>query len=157
MRKILTVEQANKASESLRYQGKRVVLAGGCFDILHVGHVRFLERAKESGDVLFVFLEADESIKQLKGEDRPINNQADRAIILSAIAAVDYVIKLSPGLTDNDYDRIVTSIKPDILAVTKGDLLKKHKERQAKLIGGKVVEVTDSVSNKSTSRIVNSI
>jgi D-beta-D-heptose 7-phosphate kinase/D-beta-D-heptose 1-phosphate adenosyltransferase len=154
MQKILTVSQAVKESERFKKNRKSIVLAGGCFDILHVGHVRFLEKARAAGDVLFVFLESDGTIKRLKGRNRPINRQEDRAVILSALSAVDYVIILPPDLTDLDYDRIVTSIRPNILAVTEGDSFKKHKERQAKMIQADVVEVTESIRDQSTSRLV---
>lgn len=154
MEKIVTVQQAIQISKQLHEENKNVVLAGGCFDILHIGHITFLEKAKAAGDSLFVFLEPDESIKKLKGENRPINNQEDRAKILAALEAVDYVILLTPNLRDADYDRMIIQIKPAIIATTQGDFYKKHKERQAALINSKVVEVTDYIMDQSTSRLV---
>lgn len=154
MDKILTIEQAITQSENLKREVRKIVLAGGCFDILHVGHITFLEAAKAIGDVLFVFLEADERISKLKGKNRPINNQEDRAKILGALASVDAVIKLPADLTDRDYDDMVSKLKPDILAVTKGDQQRKHKERQAGLIGCRVVDVTEVIDDQSTSRLV---
>ena len=154
MLKILTVNQAIKEGERLSSDGKRIVLAGGCFDILHVGHIIFLEKAKAAGDALFVFLEADSRIKNIKGENRPFNTQGDRAKILAALVSVDAIIKLPPDLTDQGYDYIVAKIKPDVLAATKGDPNRAHKERQAKMIDARVIEVTDAISDKSTSRLI---
>ena len=154
MNKILTVDQAIKEGEKIRREKKSIVLAGGCFDILHIGHITFLEKAKASGDSLFVFLEPDESIKKIKGGGRPINNQENRAKILAALEPVDYVILLPPHLTDIDYDRMIIQLKPAIIATTRGDIHKKNKERQAALIKSKVIEVADYIRDQSTSRLV---
>ncbi len=154
MNKILKLEKAIRIANELHGQAKSIVLAGGCFDILHIGHITFLEKAKAQGDVLFVFLEADARIKELKGVNRPINNQADRAIILGAIQAVDYVILLTPNLKDRDYTDMITKIKPAVIAVTQGDLHKKHKKMQADSIGCQVIEVTEVIKDQSTSRLV---
>lgn len=154
MKKIVTVQQAIQIAKKLHKETKSIVLVGGCFDILHIGHITFLEKAKESGDSLFVFLEPDESIKKLKGENRPINNQENRAKILSALESVDYVILLPLHLTDIDYDRMIIQLKPAIIATTRGDVHRKQKARQAALIKSKVIEVTDYIRDQSTSRLV---
>lgn len=152
--KIVTTEQAVNVSKELRNEGKKIVLAGGCFDILHLGHITFLEKAKEQGDVFFVLLESDENIKRTKGTMRPINTQTDRAKILSSLSMVDYVVTL-PDITDNKlYDELVIHIKPAIIATTAGDANRSHKERQAEKIQAKVVDVTPPISNQSTSRLV---
>ncbi|MDP3988556.1 MAG: adenylyltransferase/cytidyltransferase family protein [Candidatus Levybacteria bacterium] len=153
MSKILSIEKAIEISRKLKHQGKTVVLAGGCFDILHIGHIEFLKKAKEYGDFLFLLLESDETC-QSKGKKRPINTQKDRAIILSALESVDYVIKLPPLRSDKDYQDLIISLKPDTIATTKGDLYKHIKERQAKLINAKVVEVIGKISNKSTTNLI---
>jgi rfaE bifunctional protein nucleotidyltransferase chain/domain len=155
MNKILTTEQAIKISEALRSTGKKIVLAGGCFDILHLGHITFLEKAKTQADIFFVLLESDENIKRTKGQSRPINTQNDRAKILSSLTVVDYVVTL-PDITDNKlYDDLVIRIKPAIIATTAGDSNRSHKERQAEKIQAKVIDVTPPISNQSTSRLVN--
>lgn len=154
MDKIIDADKAIILSEKLRNQGKTIVLAGGCFDILHIGHITFLEKAKAAGDSLFVLLEPDESIKKLKGENRPINNREDRAKILGALEPVDYVILLPPHLTDIDYDRMIIQLKPAIIATTRGDIRWKNKERQAALINSKIIEVTDYIRDQSTTRLV---
>ena len=153
MKKILSINQAIKKSGELRHEGKRIVLAGGCFDILHVGHIIFLENAKQTADVLIVLLESDQRIHQMKRESRPIQTLQDRARILAALERVDYVVPLPFFQNDDQYDKLILSIKPDIIATTKGDPFRHHKERQAKLIGGTLAYVLTRVKNQSTSRL----
>lgn len=154
MEKVLNADQAISLFKNLRQRNKRIVLAGGCFDILHVGHIDFLKGAKKQGDILVVLLESDENIKKIKGSKRPINTQSDRATILSNLGMVDYIIPLPPFKQNEDYDKLVISLKPAIIATTKGDSSIAHKERQSKQIGAKVVEVIEPVSNKSTTKLL---
>lgn len=133
---------------------KKVVVVGGCFDIVHLGHIKFLEKAKKIGDNLIVLLESDENIKKSKGNNRPINNQNDRAEFLMNLKMVDEVIKLPYMKSDDDYLEILRKIKPDIIAVSEGDKNLEKKKLQAKIIGFKVVEVTKKIANQSTSRII---
>ncbi len=90
-RKILTLDQLAAESARLRSEQKRVVATNGCFDILHVGHVRYLATARKLGDVLIVGLNGDDSVRQLKGEGRPVTREQDRAEVLAALESVDYV------------------------------------------------------------------
>jgi len=99
----------------------RIVLTGGCFDILHIGHVRFLSEAKEMGDYLVVLLESDKNVKKLKGESRPVFIQKERAEMLSALGSVDLIVLLPMIENDSDYLNLVTKIKPDVIAVTEND------------------------------------
>src|SRR3989338_4221498 len=153
MNRIIKPEDSIKISKEFREQGKQIVLVGGCFDILHLGHIKFLESAKKLGDCLFVLLENDESVKKLKGKDRPINNQIERAQVLSALSIVDYVVLLPLMKTDKDYDKLITQIKPSFIAATQDDPNISHKIRQAKLVGGKLKIVTKRVKNKSTTKL----
>ncbi len=89
--KILTLDQLAAESGRLRWESQRVVATNGCFDILHVGHVRYLTAARKLGDVLVVGLNGDNSVRQLKGEGRPVNREQDRAEVLAALESVDYV------------------------------------------------------------------
>ena len=89
--KILTLDQLAAESGRLRSESQRVVATNGCFDILHVGHVRYLAAAQKLGDVLVVGLNGDDSVRQLKGERRPVNRERDRAEVLAALESVDYV------------------------------------------------------------------
>ncbi len=154
MEKFLKLEQLEKVSKDLRQQGKVIVLAGGCFDILHIGHITLLENAKKEGDILFVMLESDESIKAKKGINRPIHTQEQRAHIVSSLTAVDYVILLPSSMSDTDYDTVVKQVRPAIIAATFGDPYSFHKERQAKETGAKLVYVNKPIENISTSTIL---
>jgi rfaE bifunctional protein nucleotidyltransferase chain/domain len=89
--KILSLDQLRAESRRLGAEGKRVAATNGCFDILHVGHVRYLAAARKLGDVLVVGLNGDDSVRQLKGEGRPVNREQDRAEVLTALESVDYV------------------------------------------------------------------
>lgn len=153
MGNILNLQQAIEISQKIKSEKKSIVLAGGCFDILHIGHIKFLGKARKNGDYLFILLESDESVKKLKGDKRPINSQKDRAQILSALKFVDYVILLSGIKESKDYDSLVEKIHPDIIAVTKNDKALFNKQRQAKKINAKVVSVIERVEDKSTTRL----
>lgn len=153
MNKILSVKEAIQIAEHVRKQGKSIVLAGGCFDILHIGHITFLEEAKEKGNILFVLLESDESISERKGDSRPINSQQTRAQVLAALEPVDYIVLLPPLCKNNDYDVIIGGINPNVIAITEGDPNRIHKERQAKIVSAHLVEVTKRISGKSTTRL----
>jgi len=151
--KILDIKSAIETSKKLKEEGKTIVLAGGCFDILHIGHIKFLKEAKTKGDILFIMLESDETITKLKGKDRPINLHQHRAEILAALQTVDNVIMMPKFEKDEEYDELIKNLKPDTIAATKGDPFREHKERQAKLINAKLVEVIETVSNQSTTKL----
>ncbi|AXX91767.1 bifunctional heptose 7-phosphate kinase/heptose 1-phosphate adenyltransferase [Malaciobacter molluscorum LMG 25693] len=106
-----TFKEIEKISNRLKEQNKKIVFTNGCFDILHKGHVSYLNTAKSFGDVLILGLNSDDSVKRLKGENRPINNQDDRAYILLALECVDYVVIFDE---DTPYE-LISLVKPDIL------------------------------------------
>lgn len=153
MTKIISIKQLSKTIKLLKSQNKKTVLAGGCFDILHLGHITFLEKARSKGDYLILLLESDQKIKQQKGNDRPINDQKTRAKILSLIQVVDLIIMLPLLDADSDYDQLITKLSPDIIAITKDDPQLLHKKRQAKLTNAKLIEVVARIKNQSTSRL----
>ena len=153
MNKIIKIDRVLKISRELKSKGKSIVLVGGCFDILHLGHIKFLKNSKNLGDILFVLLENDESVKKLKGKDRPINNQRQRAQVLSALSTVGYVVLLPQMKTDRDYDKLITQIKPAFIATTENDPNIEHKMRQAKIINAKMKIVAKRIENKSTTKI----
>lgn len=157
MKKVLNIEEAIRIAKKIKSDGKKIVLVGGIFDILHVGHIKYLENSKKAGDILFVLLESDKLVRETKGKNRPINTQKDRAELLSSLSSVDFVIPLSGTLKNKDYDRIVGQILPDVLAVTKNDPNIIHKVRQAKLTGAKVKIVLQRIKSKSTTRIANEL
>jgi D-beta-D-heptose 7-phosphate kinase/D-beta-D-heptose 1-phosphate adenosyltransferase len=109
---ILSWEEARRQIQALQQQGRRVVFTNGCFDLLHVGHVRYLQAARDLGDFLVVGLNDDASVRRLqKGPGRPINSQAERAEVLAALACVDAVVLFSQ---DTPLELILT-LRPDVL------------------------------------------
>ena len=132
-----------------RANNKKIIFTNGCFDILHVGHVKYLESAKSFGDVLIVGLNSDASVKRLKGQSRPINEQGDRAYILAALESVDYVVLFDD---DTPYE-LIRLIKPDVL-VKGGD----YKDK--KVIGTEFaneLRLVDFVDGKSTTEVIKKI
>lgn len=108
--KLLTRPQAVRIAAEAREAGKTVVFTNGCFDILHVGHVRYLRQARAMGELLIVGLNTDKSVRVLKGSNRPVNSQDNRAEVLAALEFVDYVV-----LFDEDTPvELIKDIKPDI-------------------------------------------
>ncbi len=134
----------------------RIVLTGGCFDILHLGHVRFLSEAKKMGEYLVVLLENDKNVKKLKGENRPIFIQKERAEMLSALGSVDRVVLLPVMENDSDYLNLIRIIKPDIIAVTENDPRIEKKRGQAKTIGAelKVISFMKTLSTSKLAKIL---
>ncbi|MDQ5953089.1 MAG: D-glycero-beta-D-manno-heptose 1-phosphate adenylyltransferase [Patescibacteria group bacterium] len=134
----------------------KIVLVGGCFDILHYGHIYFLKKAKALGNVLIVAIESDKRVRELKGEDRPIHSQEQRKEVLESLKFVDKVIILKDKMTDKDYLYFVKQIKPTVIAVTRGDPILEKKLAQAKASGAKLVKIP-KIKSPSTSQILNTI
>jgi FAD synthetase len=134
----------------------KIVLTGGCFDILHFGHIYFLKKAKALGNFLVVAIESDKNIKKLKGKGRPIHTQNQRKQILESLKFVDRVVILKDKMTDKDYVELVKKIRPSIIAVTKGDPILGKKREQARLINAKIVEIP-KIKSPSTSKILEKI
>lgn len=155
MSKILTLEEAIKTSKKIREQGKTIVLAGGCFDILHKGHLVFLKAAKKQGDFLFVALESDENVVRLKGRWRPVNSEQKRAHALALLDTVDIVFLLPKLTTDEEYAAVTKQLSPNVIAVTEGDPKYPQKKKQAEACGGIVRIVTMRLENYSTSQLLN--
>lgn len=154
MGKILPVSKIKNLSAKLKSENRITVLAGGCFDIIHIGHIEFLKSAKKSGDILILLLESDESIKNLKGEKRPINNQKNRSKILSSIEYVDYIIPLPKIYKTEDYNNLVLKLKPNIIAITSGDPNLKNKKLQSKSVNGKIKVVLKKMPDHSTTKLL---
>jgi rfaE bifunctional protein nucleotidyltransferase chain/domain len=154
MGKIVKFTQIQKIIVDLKNQGKKIVLAGGCFDILHVGHISFLEKAKASGDILILLLESDHAIKLLKGDKRPINPQENRAKVLRAVEFVDFVVTLPKPFKTSDYQKLTFEIKPNVIAVTEGDPHLREKESQAKAVNGIVKVVLQEIPEHSTTKLL---
>ena len=148
--KIISLSKISSKLKSLK--NKKTVLVGGCFDIFHYGHLQFLKKAKESGDFLIVALESDEFIRKNK-EREPIHNQKQRGYILSGFSFVDLIILLPYFSKEKSYFDLVKKIKPNIIAVTKGDPKIENKRKQAAMVSAKVKEVTPLIKNFSSTRI----
>lgn len=153
MDKSVNTTQAINIAHKLRADKKTIALCGGIFDILHVGHIRFLQKAKQKADTLFVLLESDERARKEKGEDRPINSQKERAEVLSSLSYVDYIVTLPDNFQNEDYDEVIEKINPDIITVTEKSSTLSHAKRQANKTGAKVLEVIPRIENRSTTRI----
>jgi D-beta-D-heptose 7-phosphate kinase/D-beta-D-heptose 1-phosphate adenosyltransferase len=133
----------------LQLNNKKIVFTNGCFDILHIGHIRYLEKAKEYGDILIIGLNSDESVRRLKGDLRPISTQEDRALLLSALQFVDYVVLFEE---DTPYN-LIQQISPDIL-------IKGADYQDKEVVGSELVKeliLIDFISGKSTTNIINKI
>lgn len=153
MDKSINITQAINIAQKLKEEIKSIALCGGIFDILHVGHTRFLQKAKQEADILFILLESDERARKEKGKDRPINSQKERAEVLSSLSYVDYIVTLSDNFENEDYDELIEKINPNIIAVTEQSSTLSHAKRQAKKTGAKVLEVIPRIENRSTTRI----
>jgi len=151
--KIKEEKKLKKIIQRLKKKGKRIVFTNGCFDILHYGHIKYLESAKRYGDVLIVAVNSDSSVRKLKGKNRPINNQAERTNIVASLGCVDYVTvfkELTPY-------RMIKNLEPDYL-IKGGDWKKED------IIGKDVVEsyggrvrVIPFIKNYSTTDLIRKI
>jgi D-beta-D-heptose 7-phosphate kinase/D-beta-D-heptose 1-phosphate adenosyltransferase len=137
----------------LKAEGKRVVFTNGCFDLLHIGHVRYLEEAKALGDVLVVGVNSDASVRKLKGPKRPVLPEAERAEILSGLGCVDYITLFD----EMDPLKLITSLRPNVL-VKGGDWTKEQivGKEVVERSGGEVV-IIPFVKGASTSTLIETI
>jgi rfaE bifunctional protein nucleotidyltransferase chain/domain len=149
-KKIIKYDDLRKNIKKL--VGKKV-LVGGCFDLLHIGHIRFLKAAKKQGDRLIIALESDEFIRKNKKRES-FHSQKQRAEILSALSVVDMVILLPFFESDDNYLKLVEIVKPNIIAVSKNDPHIRNKQKQAKKIGANLKIVIPHIKNTATSRLI---
>jgi len=148
MKKVIDRKDIKKISVKLRAKRRKIVFTNGCFDILHIGHVRYLQHAKRLGDVLIIGLNSDRSVAGIK-PGRPVNSEKNRAEVLAALAVVDYVVVFPEKTPYN----LIKAVKPDIL-VKGGDWKKEE------IIGSDVAKETYSlpyVKGISTTRIIEKI
>jgi D-beta-D-heptose 7-phosphate kinase/D-beta-D-heptose 1-phosphate adenosyltransferase len=151
--KIQTLETMASIADDLRRQGKTIVFTNGCFDILHLGHIRYLRQAKSLGDVLVIGVNTDSSVKSFKGDLRPIVPEDERAELLAALEMVDYVVKFSERTPEN----IILALKPHIQV--KGGDYTPDQLPEAKAVysyGGKV-EIVPFIKGKATTGIIEKI
>ncbi len=153
--KIVSWEQLPVWRDALRAQGRKLVVTNGCFDLLHPGHVSYLEAARALGDALLVGVNSDASVRELKGPDRPVNSAADRAVVLAALQSVDGVCIF----TDRTAMRFLATVQPDVYA--KGgdytiDTINQEERRLVEGCGGKVA-ILPGVPGKSTTALLEKI
>lgn len=150
MGQVRTFDTIEAALAPLRSQGKKIVFTNGVFDLLHIGHVRYLQEARSLGDALVIGVNADASVKRLKGPTRPIQNENDRAEILAALACVDF----TAIFTEDTPENLIHKVKPDVLV--KGGDWKIETIVGAPFVmsyGGKVMSL-QFVDGKSTTKII---
>jgi rfaE bifunctional protein nucleotidyltransferase chain/domain len=146
------MDNNNQCSQKILNKNNNVVLVGGCFDLLHFGHISFLKNAKKLGDHLLVLLESDENVKKLKGEGRPFHTQKQRKEMLESLSFVDEVRNLPPMEGNEAYYNLIREIQPSVIAFTQGDPLLEHKMKQAEEVGAKAI-VIPKIHTPSTSKL----
>ena len=153
MGRMVSKEEIIKIVRDGQAQGKTYAATNGCFDILHVGHVRYLQKSKSFADYLIVMLNSDSSVKAIKGEDRPINNESDRAELLSALSCVDYVVLFE----EKSPAKLLGDIKPDVYTKGADYTLETLPERDVVLKNNIKTEFIEFVQGKSTTNVINKI
>ena len=153
MGQVISRINAKKIVQELKKQNKKVVFTNGCFDILHIGHVRYLKESAKYGDILIIGLNSDSSVKRLKGESRPINNESDRAELLSELGFVDYVVIFE----EDSPSELLDEIKPNIYTKGADYTLETLPEAPTVLKNGGRVEFIDLVAGKSTTNVIKKI
>ncbi len=152
-KKFKTLAQLEKIIAREKRKGKKIVLANGCFDLFHVGHIRYLEDARREGDILVVALNSDSSVRRLKGKGRPILKQKERAEILAAFSMVDYVTIFG----DLDVERVLLGLKPDVHSKGSDYTIDTVPEREiVRGYGGKIV-IAGGPKVRSTSDVIRRI
>ena len=149
-----TLKDVMQAMQSAKKEGEKIVLTNGCFDILHPGHIRYLQQAKELGDRLVVLVNSDESVKRLKGPERPVNNVQYRMEMLAALECVDWVIPFGGDTPKQEIDQLL----PDILAKG-GDYtdITTIAGHESVLANGGEVKILSFIEGHSTTSIIKSI
>lgn len=147
MKKLHTLDQLKKILQVKRQEGKRIVLANGGFDLIHVGHIRYLKEAKKEGDILLVALNSDSSVRKLKGPGRPILAEDERSEIISSFYFVDYVIIFGEDTVNN----ILRTLKPDVHAKGSDYTKETVPERSTVLEYGGKIAITGGPKVRSAS------
>jgi rfaE bifunctional protein nucleotidyltransferase chain/domain len=148
--RVLDLEGARATAEAARASGRRVVLANGCFDLLHVGHVRYLADARALGDLLIVGVNGDAAVRRLKGPGRPLMPAAERAEILAALRVVDHVVVFD----DDTADALVALLRPAVHAKGTDYTPESVPERAAVLAAGGQVAITGDAKRHSTRDVI---
>jgi D-glycero-beta-D-manno-heptose 1-phosphate adenylyltransferase len=153
MAPLISLEEADRMASACRRQGKRLVLANGCFDLLHVGHVRYLRAARSLGDVLLVALNGDASVRRLKGPGRPLMPAAERAELVGALDGVDAVVVFD----DDRADRLIARLRPDVHAKGTDYSEESVPEREAVVAAGGRVAIAGDPKAHATQTLIQTI
>ena len=153
MGKVIDRKEAVLLAQNLKEEGKTTVFTNGCFDILHLGHVRYLKKSAEYGDILIIGVNSDSSVKRLKGPQRPINNEQDRAELLSELGFVDYCVIFE----EDTPEKLIDEIKPNVYTKGADYTIDTLPEAQVVLKNGGKVEFINLVEGKSTTNIIRTI
>lgn len=153
MKKLYSLAQLTKIIEGQKKKGKQVVLANGCFDLIHIGHIRYLKESKKKGDVLVVALNSDSSVRKLKGKGRPILNENERAEIISSFSFVDYITFFN----EEKVDKVLLSLKPHVHAKGSDYTEETVPEKETVQDYGGKIAITGGPKVKSTSKLIEEI
>ena len=153
MGQVIKRNEIKNLVQKLKQENKTIVFTNGCFDILHIGHVRYLKESARFGNVLIIGLNSDSSVKRLKGETRPINNELDRAELLSELGFVDYVVVFEEDTPQN----LLDEIKPDIYTKGADYTVETLPEAQVVLKNGGKIEFINLIEGKSTTNVIKKI
>lgn len=152
-KKLKTLPQLKKIIAREKRKGKKIVLANGCFDLFHIGHVRYLREARRAGDILVVALNSDSSVRRLKGKGRPILKQEERAEILAAFSMVDFITIFG----ELNVEKILLALKPDIHAKGSDYTLRTVPERETVKSYGGTIAIAGGPKVRSTSELIRRI
>lgn len=153
MQGLIKRTELEKILNKLRAENKTIVTTNGCFDILHAGHVRYLTKTKSFADVCIVALNSDVSVKKIKGPDRPINNENDRAEVLLGLKSVDYVVMFD----DSSPEELLSELKPDVHTKGADYTVETLPEADVILKNGGRIEFIEFVEGKSTTNVLEKI
>lgn len=153
MGKIVTQKEIINIVREGQKNGKTFVVTNGCFDILHIGHAKYLQKTKEYADYSIVLVNSDSSVKRIKGENRPINNEKDRAELLTYLSCVDYVVLFE----EDSPSRLLEEIKPDVYTKGADYTIETLPERDVVLKNNIRVKFIEFIEGKSTTNTINKI
>jgi rfaE bifunctional protein nucleotidyltransferase chain/domain len=153
LKKLYTLSQLTRIIQEHKKRGQKVVLANGCFDLIHVGHIRYLKESKKKGDILVLALNSDSSIRKLKGEGRPILNQKERAVIASSFYFIDYITFFN----EPNVEKVLLALKPDIHAKGSDYTEETVPEKETVKGYGGTIAITGGPKIRSTSQLIKEI
>lgn len=153
MKKLYSLSQLKKIIQEHKKRGQKIVLANGCFDLIHLGHIRYLKESKKKGDILVVALNSDSSVRVLKGKGRPILNQKERAEIISSFSFIDYITFFK----ENNVEKVLLALKPDIHAKGSDYSEETVPEKETVKGYGGSITITGGPKIRSTSQLIKEI